>query len=367
MIDDVLNETLTKARVWLRELHRWSAVKNTSVPRVFYGFDTIGGRESIVSGGIIKVQDLQVSFSNCVDEPNIFYLVSSALPSYAPLMAKMAKHQGARFILNQNGVAYPAWHGDGWEKTNMPLHLLVQAADYVFYQSKFCKMAADRFLGPCKGGWEILHNPVDTEYFKPGPPLSLDPVVLIQAGTHNHLYRVESAIRTLHELAKGGLNVRLLLAGRYNWRSRANDAVIEIELLAKTLGVSNLLELREGYTQDEAVSLFRSAHILLHTKYNDPCPRLVVEAMACGLPVVYSASGGVPELVGSSGGEGVSAPLDWEQEHPPDPKELADCVMKIISNYEYYAEGARQRATEYFDVKPWVIRHKTVFENLLNA
>jgi glycosyltransferase involved in cell wall biosynthesis len=320
-----------------------------------------------VAGGIIKCQDLAREFPNSPDAANLLYLVSSALPMQATFIAKMAKKAGIKVVVNQNGVAYPAWHGDGWEKTNVPLRLLVQSADYVLYQSQFCKLAADHFLGPCRGGWEVLYNPVDTEYFRPGPPFSLDPVVLVQAGTHNRFYRVETAIHTLHELAKRGVNARLLLAGRYNWRDREPDAIMEIEELARTLGVLHLLERRGGYTQGEAVSLFRSAHILLHTQYNDSCPRLVVEAMACGLPVVYSASGGVPELVGSSGGEGASAPLDWEKIQPPDPGELADCVMRIISNYEWYAEGARKRATEYFDIKSWMKRHRDVFENLVKA
>ncbi|HWH06801.1 MAG TPA: hypothetical protein VNT23_10265, partial [Gaiellaceae bacterium] len=31
---------------------------------------------------------------------------------------------------------------------------------------------------------------------------------------------------------------------------------------------------------------------LLHTKVNDPCPNVVLEALASGLPVVHPASGG---------------------------------------------------------------------------
>jgi len=364
---NVFKEIASKATIWSRERRRWATVDARAAPRVFYGFDRIGSRSSVVAGGIIKVQDLQKSYPNCVDAPNILYLVSSAMPSYAPMMTEMAKRQGARFVLNQNGVAYPAWHGDGWEKPNAPNRLLIQSADYVMYQSQFCKNASDRFIGPCKGRWEVLHNPVDTDYFSPGHTIPLDPVILIQAGTHNRFYRVESAIHTLYTLTRKGVNSRLLLAGRCNWRVTERDAIMEMEGLARTLGVLHLVERRGGYTQDEAVSMLRSAHILLHTQYNDACPRLVVEAMACGLPVVYSASGGVSELVGDEGGVGVPAPLDWEKEHPPNPEELAEGVLIIISNYRLFSENARKRAVKCFDVRPWVEKHKTVFDDLLSV
>ena len=37
-------------------------------------------------------------------------------------------------------------------------------------------------------------------------------------------------------------------------------------------------------------------------KYKDPCPNSVIEAMSCGLPILYSNSGGLPELVNNGCG-----------------------------------------------------------------
>src|SRR5206468_10667956 len=121
------------------------------------------------------------------------------------------------------------------------------------------------------------------------------------------------------------------------------------------------------YTQAAAPDVFRSADVLLHTKYNDPCPGLVVEAMACGLPVVYSSSGGVPELVGQDAGIGLPAPLDWERQHPPEPEALAEAVIQVVDRLEDYREAARRRAVEAFDSRPWIARHLEVFRGLLDA
>jgi len=156
-----------------QEGRRWSrGVASANTVKVFYGHDRVPGREDIAQGGIVKYQDLSTRFPNTIQGANIVYLVSSASPSSAPALIKSAKKAGAIVILNQNGVAYPAWHGAGWERANEPLKELMEAADYVIYQSAFCKQSADRYLGACHGGWEILHNPVDTSVFVPGtlPP-----------------------------------------------------------------------------------------------------------------------------------------------------------------------------------------------------
>ena len=332
--------------------------------RVFYGHDHIPLPDENAAGGIIKCQDLQGVYPNTVNGANILYLINSALPHFALVVAHYARRKGVKLILNQNGVAYPGWHGPGWEKLNEPIAELLCQADYVFYQSKFCKVSANRFLGKRKGPFEILYNPVDTKIFKPASVPRKGTRILL-AGSHQHFYRVRSAIEMLSHIVADVPDMRLTIAGRYIWKPKQEEALAEARDFAAKLGVTQYIDFMGEYSQKEAVSLMQQSHILLHTKYNDPCPRLVVEAMSCGLPIVYSHSGGVPELVGEDAGIGVSAPLDWEYDHPPDPQELARAVIDVLSDYERFSKAARARAVKRFDVRPWLERHKTVFESLL--
>jgi glycosyltransferase involved in cell wall biosynthesis len=128
--------------------------------------------------------------------------------------------------------------------------------------------------------------------------------------------------------------------------------------------VEDAVEWAGAYSWRSAPELMRSADLLLHTKYNDPCPTVVLEAMASARPVVYSASGGTPELVGPDAGAGVPAPLDWERDHPPAPEALAECVLAVASRLADHAEAARRRAVEQFDAERWSERHVEVFERL---
>ena len=115
-----------------------------------------------------------------------------------------------------------------------------------------------------------------------------------------------------------------------------------------------------GQVRDRA----RRAHVLLHPKVKDPCPTLVVEAMACGLPVVYPASGGTVELVGDEAGIGVPHPDTWERDEPPEPEALADAVDQVLSELGGYSARARARAVERFALEPWLERHAELFERL---
>jgi glycosyltransferase involved in cell wall biosynthesis len=93
----------------------------------------------------------------------------------------------------------------------------------------------------------------------------------------------------------------------------------------------------------------------------------VLEALACGRPVVYSRSGGVPELVGDHAGIGVDAPLSWHEDIPPRAEALADAVSRVRDRWAEASAAARQRAVELFDVSRWVARHDAVFRQLIQA
>jgi glycosyltransferase involved in cell wall biosynthesis len=98
----------------------------------------------------------------------------------------------------------------------------------------------------------------------------------------------------------------------------------------------------------------------------DPCPTLVLEAMAAGLPVVYPASGGTVELVGDEGGVGVPHPDGFERDEPPSPEALADAVDRVLAERAVYASAARARAVERFSLEPWLDRHSALFSELVS-
>ncbi|MBM4364463.1 MAG: glycosyltransferase family 4 protein, partial [Deltaproteobacteria bacterium] len=238
-------------------------------------------------------------------------------------------------VWNQDGVAYPGWHGPGWERANAPMAEALHEADHVFFQSAFCRLTADRFLGERSGPSEILYNAVDTAYFSPAPEPpgtqgSSRPLTLLLGGSQYQWYRVDVALRTLASLLRRDNEARLIVTGALVFDPDPARARSRVAGLSAELGLDGRVELTGPFTQEAAPSVYRRADLLLHPKVNDPCPGTVLEAMACGLPVVYSATGGVPELVGPDAGVGVRGPLDFERDHPPPAEELADASPSTL-------------------------------------
>jgi glycosyltransferase involved in cell wall biosynthesis len=352
---------LARAGRYARAARRWARLLASERPapgvRIFYGHDRIPGSGEPVAGGTAKFQRLASRFPNSPTDFTLLYLGSTWLPrDLAPLL-RMARRRRAPIVVNQSGVAYPGWAGEATQEINEPFRRALLAADHVLYQSEFCKRSADAFLGEPRGSWEVLYNAVDVNQFSPSAaPPSGGPILLL-GGDQTQAYRVELALRTLAHVVVSEPGARLIVTGRL---------VSPIEPLIQELGLNGRVEVVGRYAQRDAPSLMRRSHLLLHTKVKDPCPSAVIEAMACGLPVVYAASGGTVELVGDEAGVGVPHLESWERDLPPLPEQLAAAVLCVLADLPAYATAARRRAVERFALGPWLDRHAAIFAKLVD-
>jgi glycosyltransferase involved in cell wall biosynthesis len=323
--------------------------------RVFYGWDRIPGPGEPVAGGTAKLQKLAACWPNRPTDFSLLYLGTTYLPRDLRPLLWLAGKRRARIVVNHDGVAYPGWAGEQTDSLNVPLRRAVQAADHVVYQSAFSKRSSDEVLGEPGGSWEILPNAVDVERFTPGAPPDDGPVVLL-GGDQTQEYRLEVALETFRHVLDEHPGARLLVSGRL---------VSDPEPTLRRLSLGPAVEFAGRYAQTEAPDVFRRAHVLLHTKVNDPCPTMVIEAMACGVPVAYAASGGTVELVGDEAGIGVPHYDGFDRDEPPSPEALAAAVSGVLADRERYAAAARRRAVERFALADWLDRHAAIFAELV--
>jgi glycosyltransferase involved in cell wall biosynthesis len=323
--------------------------------RVFYGWDLIPAAGEPVAGGTAKLQKLAGRWPNSPTDFSLLYLGTTYLPRDLRQLLWVAGRRGAKVVVNQDGVAYPGWAGDRTDELNAPLRRALHRADHVLYQSLFSKRSSDAFLGVPDCPWEILPNAVDMETFTPGRAPGDGPVVLL-GGDQTQEYRLELGLETFRHVLDAHPGARLLVSGRLV--SDPGPAIAR-------LGLGSAVDLTGRYAQREAPDVYRRAHVLLHTKVNDPCPTAVIEAMACGVPVAYPASGGTVELVGDEAGVGVPHSDGYDRDEPPPADALAAAVSAVLAERERLSAGARRRAVERFALADWLDRHAELFASLV--
>jgi phosphatidyl-myo-inositol dimannoside synthase len=148
----------------------------------------------------------------------------------------------------------------------------------------------------------LIPNGVDLAAFQPGPPIPDDGPLevicvarLIERKGQHHL------IEAIQRLAAEGLAVHLSLVG-------TGDSLADYQALAQRLGVERRVRF-VGYVAREAIpARFVAAHVFALPSYNEGMAIAALEAMAAGLPVVLTRTGGTDELVD----EGVNGlTFDW--------------------------------------------------------
>jgi glycosyltransferase involved in cell wall biosynthesis len=339
-----------------------SAIRRSESHVPVLSFGGVLDRRRLLHGGAVKLVHLRDACAWDEQSFNLLYLVSSAPPAFPEDLLDHCKELGIPLIWNQNGVAYRAWAGQDTDRYNDPMRRCRARARYIVYQSAFCRDSAEHFLGTAPAPSEVLFNPVDLRKFQmASDPVPALPLRLLCLGTHGYAERVLSAIRCARALKDSGVDCLLTIAGRLGWPGAAAETRREI---AK-LDLDRVVTLLPSFTQDRAAALYRENHILLHPKYLDPCPTVVIEAMASGLPVVGSASGGVPEMVPPSCGVLIPAPLCWTRLITPGGEELASAVRSLIPRLREAALAARSHAEAHFDGAQWLEKHASIFRRIL--
>ena len=330
-------------------------------PRLFYG----GARPGHGGGPKVKIGKLAAAFPEHWWTYNLVYVLSNA--PYLPTSSlRRLKDRDIPIVSNQDGVFYPAWYGGDWRAQNRRMAEQYHLADHVFHQSDFCRRSADRFLGPRRGAGEVLYNAVDTTRFVPARRggVRREPFVFLLSGKvqAHQAYRLEASVQGLWAACRRGLDGRLVIAGAIDSRAKA-----KARRLAARLDVAERVDILGPYRQPDAPALLTTADAYVMANHNDACPTSVIEAMSCGLPVVYARSGGVPELVGDEAGVGLETGESFDEVLVPAPEALGDAMVRVAENRESLAAAARARAVERFDIEPWLTRHREVFRTLMGG
>jgi len=243
-------------------------------------------------------------------------------PTPALLIGKLF---GKKLLLNyHSGEAQD--HLERWPRSAIRT---IRVADVLIVPSPYLVRVFARFGLPAKP----IFNLIETDRFVFRERPTLRPVFLSNRNFERH-YRVDLVLRAFAIIQKRVPEARLIVAGDGAERP-------SLERLARDLDLKNTDFVgRVGH--EGVVGLYDSADIFLNGSEIDNQPLSLLEAFACGLPVVTTDAGGIPDMVTANKTALLVASGDYEQ--------LAANALRLLDDSalaQRLIEQAREECQRY--------------------
>lgn len=163
-------------------------------------------------------------------------------------------------------------------------------------------------------------------------------------------------IRACHILRERGRSFRLEIIGKGPLRAALKRQVhlLDLQNLVRFQGALAQEAVREAYRQAD---IFALPCVISEDGDRDGIPTVLLEAMACGLPVVSTGVSGIPELV-ESGRDGILV-------EPRNPGMLADALERLLSDESLRKKlgaAASAKVTKQFSVERSVTELLELFQ-----
>lgn len=202
----------------------------------------------------------------------------------------------------------------------------------------------------------VIPNFVDTAFFSPQKcDLALrkafareEEILLVHASNFRPIKQTPQILHIFNELLHIGVPAKLLMIGDGSERAQC-------EHLAHTLGIWNRVHFVGS--AHEIASLLAIGDVFLLSSAYESFGLAALEAMACGVPVVAPAVGGLPEVISSKGGRLYPA---------NDLKAAVHAILEIIKALPEFRAGARARA-EQFDASRVIPLYEQLYERALQG
>jgi glycosyltransferase involved in cell wall biosynthesis len=216
-------------------------------------------------------------------------------------------------------------------------------ADAIIVNSVSLRSEVENYLEVDPGKLRLVYEAIDHDLFKPGDagaarakvaPYGLTKPFVLFVSSLWPYKNCEGLLRAW-ALARGQLGDRQLAivgGGRYE------NYVASLHSLAAELGIASDVVFTGAVPLEDIVPFFQAADVLVYPSFNETFGLPILEAMACGCPVVTSQTSSMPEIAG-----GAAILCD-----PRDPAAIAQAIVEATGpGRDHLRELGLKRAAEF--------------------
>jgi glycosyltransferase involved in cell wall biosynthesis len=218
----------------------------------------------------------------------------------------------------------------------------VRAADSIIINSQSLRSEVEQYLQVDPRKLKLIYEAVDHELFRPGDELEARAQVKEHGVTGPYVLFVSSMwpYKNCDGLLRGWALARAQLPGRQLvivGPGRDEKYYASLHALARELGIAGEVVFTGGVPLAQTVAFYRAADVFVYPSLNETFGLPILEAMACGCPVVTSSTTAMPE---TAGGAAILA-------DPSDPASIARGIVEAAASRERLRAAGLRRAAEF--------------------
>lgn len=243
-------------------------------------------------------------------------------------------------------------HIDGLNNKLDLANRIIKDSDGIIVISKYCRSRVVEVRPDCADKVKVLKNTIDTEKFsvqstenvnelKQHYNIKPDDIVVTYCGRlceDKGIMHLMKAVKMLHNE-----KIKLVIIGTPAYKGVKDDSFVRsLKEFAQRMQNEVIFT---GYIPQDQLPLYYSmtSIFVLPSICNEAAGNVIIEALSCGIPVITTTQGGIPEYAD----EKVSILVDADSEFD---NHLKTAIQELIHNNKRYramAENARNVALQY--------------------
>ncbi len=316
--------------------------------------DSIGGPQTFMRN-LQKGLDKQDYYYNSTikNADGMFFPISANINKI-----KTIKKHGGKIIQRLDGIFYPSKHGDKFIKQNKAIKkIYCELADYIIFQSEYSKQQVFNMFGEKdKNQYSLICNGADADIFFPAENINSIKksklIKFITTGNFRNPDMIDPVITALDILKDKEYNFELEVIGPITTDNR--DYLLSKDYIRNYKTTS----------QHKIAEALQNSHIYIYSHLNPPCPNSVIEAIACGMPVVGFASGSMKELCHFNADLLAYVSNEIFQKYNDfKPEKLLEKLELAINNFDRYKFKALKHSSDY-TLNNCIMKYIEVFDSI---